>query len=362
VIKTNYKDGAKVTEQNELVKERNEVMRRITEELTPKIDGIVGCSVQEIEEATAERVSLSNRIAQIDNELKGSEQAEQSLPDTTTVDAFETDGLLEQIADLRLFEAIEPEPTDGERLHEYDERRKEHNLIIYFLIQEKLEAQDKHYQGIIKTKDDDYLDLLGRHQKQVIYQTGLEEDIETLKTDYQNEILRAENLKQAVLTNDLNVERLQESIETLEYENEQMSETIAKLESQIESSKRTETVASTDLQERVANLKAKSKSADEFMKQYYERNNMTMPEVEAPELEVTEEEIFPTPTSEDTSLPPTEQGIEQQDSGNNEPAVREIEQEAVAETFEERTERRLNALELKVNRNNIIINHELEVA
>src|SRR5690606_2208407 len=105
---------------------------------------------------------------------------------------------------------------------------------------------------------------------------------------------------------------------------ERLTLLVESLEKQIASSKRTEATSSADLQERVANLKAKTKTADDFMKQYFERNNMALPDLSPPALvnEVDEEQTFQEDTSAETSLPATEQRSEQTDCGSNEQAVR----------------------------------------
>lgn len=70
--------------------------------------------------------------------------------------------------------------------------------------------------------------------------------------------------------------------------------------------------------------------------------------VEIPEVESQEE--F---QSEDSGEAETEQGDQQADSGDHEQAVGEV------ETFEERTERRLNAIEHRLNKNEPVVYHEV---
>lgn len=293
------------------------------------------------------KAELQTEVTILQQELDGL----QELPEVEEVNTFETDGILEQISELRLFEAIEPEPEDGERIHEYEERRKEHNLIIYMLAQDLLGAQKARYDVIISTKDVEYLSLAGQLSKQSVQVSGLEEVVSELRSQLQDETIRANNAETETEEANTLTNQLQDRVRELEADNEQLTQTIKKLESQIEASKPVEVASSTGLQERVANLKAKSKSADDFMKHFYERNNMTMPEVEMPEVQT--EESF---QSETESLPDVQPAADGSNHEDQQPAV------GTAETFEERTERRLNAIEHRLNKNEPEYVYEAEVA
>lgn len=72
--------------------------------------------------------------------------------------------------------------------------------------------------------------------------------------------------------------------------------------------------------------------------------------------EVAEEAIFPADPSTEESILEGEQGIEQQNSGDNESTVSE---DAGPESFEDEVRRRLTTLELKVNKNEPVVIHEL---
>lgn len=76
-----------------LISERIRLMQEIIEELTPRINGEIPCSIEEKEACIAKRVQSSNRVTEIEAELKLKEQ-EQKVADVDSMELpfdFDTD-------------------------------------------------------------------------------------------------------------------------------------------------------------------------------------------------------------------------------------------------------------------------------
>lgn len=362
-----------------LKNEMNEAHRKIAEELTPKIDGLEGCSVQAREDAIAERVSLSKRIAEIEAELAGVESQELLFEEVTEV-----------------VEQVEPvlATVDGQPLETFTD----YPALIRFEVELQNEAIHNTYKPIIADLRNKI--ILSNELELSLKQRNVE-----LEKDYQ--VCAAENLElvqdNVKLTQDnhqlaierdnaftirdnalTQIEELAQELENVKVELNRNRE--LKVQTETERSEQAEADRQKLLNSRIKIYNVTDKpeeypsvtkvcklaeTGEDHEYHYFHKGRyleitedealaiqeMNKP-VEIPELEVQSEESF---QSEDESLSELQQGTEQEDSGINESAVGENEQEAeaIAETWEQSVERRLGALEIKANKNEPEFFHEV---
>lgn len=110
----------------------------------------------------------------------------QSAPEQTepVQDTVKEDELLTRIFELGLFDAIVPAP-DGERLYEYEERRKQFNLIMHDFISEQLNAQAQEHEEEVEdlnTRLDNVNNLL---DKEIMRSADLQHDYDKLQESFQ---------------------------------------------------------------------------------------------------------------------------------------------------------------------------------
>lgn len=353
-----------------LIIEKSEAFRRIKEELTPRINGEIGVSVQEKIECEQERAELSNRIAEIDAELARM----QELPPGEEV---KTEPILSTVDGLPL--AVFAKNEDAAILIQCEAESIVEAAVKFERRKSELEIQS--LKTMIEHGKSENESLIHENGSLRDYAARSNNEIEGWKSliDEQREWVQQLTLErdQALLYRDNAAKQL----EDMAFELEQMK---------IELNRNREVRALTEAERTAEQEAARQRFLDSRIKIYNPRNATELnsrerianlaetgeeitylaiyekgtyvdigseaalaiqamnAELNAPEVD--EEAIFPeTASGESTSsLDATEDQGEQREALEVEP-----------ETFEERTERRLNAIEHRLNKNEPVIIQEV---
>lgn len=237
-----------------------------------------------IEQIEREKESLNpnNRddqfkIRQLDNELEELKAKLNRLQEQEQ----HIDGLLQSVIEIDFFGAIEPEPDENERLHEYDERKKEFNLLLYEFVREQQRALIDQHNAEIEEKDQQQ-----RAIQEKIY--ALEEEISERDNEIERHITENSALKEKIAQINANVEKARKDLEAEKrahtetrklldesgLKNKELHTEVESLKDKLEQAQKPKEYAkpSEDLKERVASLKAKSqRDPDELVKAFMER-------------------------------------------------------------------------------------------
>lgn len=366
-----------MTEQSALIKERNEHFDRITNFLTPRINGEEPCSIAEKDAFEEERKVRSGRIGAIDAELEGLDVVEEvrELPDQieTSVDPAEpilamVDGLPLEVytrnGDAAILIQCEAESI-------VDRLNKSHLVVVGGLnnklhLANELEAALRQRNELLEedynVKNGECVELSEEIDKLNAENYQLKLELKEMGNYRDNAVQKLEELAFELEQNRIELNRNREVRALTEAERTAEQEAARQrfLDSRIKIYN-PRNVDELNSRERIANL-AETGEEITYLAIYEKGTYIEITEeaalaiqamnapVEAPEVE--EAELFQEDPSAESPFPSNEQT----DSGDNGQTVSE---DAEPETFEQEVRRRLTTLELKVNKNEPMLIQEV---
>lgn len=236
-------------------------------------------AIADRERRKAEGVSLQAQET-IDREIQAFQAELEQIDEALVAEQIRTsqqkehiDGLTESTFALGLFEAIEAKPDEGERLHEYEERRREFYFIVADFVKEQVATVIELYNAEMAEKEEKIRALTKQGIETENQLAAVRSELAHDKADlaqiteaYETKVEEYKSIHAILIEKD-------EQLRMVLAENDVLTQKIGELESKIEQAKPKEYVApSQNITERVANLKAKSTlSADELIKRFEDR-------------------------------------------------------------------------------------------
>ncbi|MFK7696408.1 hypothetical protein [Paenibacillus sp. HJGM_3] len=252
---------------------------------------------------------VRNRLSEKNLELESLKKAEEEKAHREQKQIQQLDGLQEYILGLQLFESIQPQPFEGERIHEYEGRKQEFNQILVEVARELLQTQHNEHNEAMAAKDEK-IRLMTKQGLETENQLAeakrtIEEQAAKEEQWAQDEEMLEERIRE--------LELVQNQTQTLlNMANDRIAELTTKLEAAEKAQKPAEyTAPSQPLQERVASLR--NKTADELLARFNARqtpeNQITPPPLETvtpfrgeDEVAATEPQDNPIPAAEAPAL------------------------------------------------------------